>query len=55
MLFGGTVVAVWAAPVGEVSPDLSGLRSLLGVVVPLLACLMMLSPERVTPAGRPVR
>ncbi|MEV4833039.1 hypothetical protein AB0K05_00855 [Nonomuraea sp. NPDC049486] len=55
LLAGGTIVAIWSAPGGGWSSQAESIRSLLGLVVSLLAWYMTLSPERLTQAGRPLR
>ncbi|MFG1941843.1 hypothetical protein [Nonomuraea sp. NPDC048826] len=55
LLAGGTIVAVWSAPGGGWSSDLDVFRSLLGLVVTLMAWVLASSPDPVTPAGRPLR
>lgn len=55
LVAGGTIVAIWSAPGGDWPPDEQGYRTLVNLLVPLLAWSLAQGPVQPTPAHRPPR
>src|SRR5690606_5932694 len=50
LVAGGTIVAIWAAPGGDWPPDEQGYRTVVNLLVPLLAWSLAQGPVQPTPA-----